>query len=361
VPISVGVFIDLCLRPESGGHVKCWQRFAEAATAFPDRLNLTLHFLGNADSIPVGRRAGSERLAPNVEYRFHRPRLGSDRLPCLKDVADQTDLACLNPRLYPEMAQHDILHTTHQLFTFGKTAQRFAQQTGKPLVSSIHTDVPRYAELYTRQVIEKLLGRNGLSRFFTQTLQLPALQRRRMQHQLDRYWPHCHHVWVAQAQEYDQVSQVLPAPRISRLRRGIDKQLFHPAQRDRQRLLNTYSIPSDRLIVLFVGRINLCKNVLTFAHALRQLLEAGYPVQPLLVGQGSSATAVQQVLGPSALLVGNRSQHDLAWIYASSDLFVFPSETETTGGNVVIEAKACGLPVITSDKGGATQLMQEKG
>ena len=45
--VSVGVFIDLRWTPTAGGHVKCWEYFAESATTFPDELDLTLHVLGD--------------------------------------------------------------------------------------------------------------------------------------------------------------------------------------------------------------------------------------------------------------------------------------------------------------------------
>ena len=45
-PLKVGVLVDLALTPEAGGHVKCWQRLAEAATGYGDRLDLTVHFNG---------------------------------------------------------------------------------------------------------------------------------------------------------------------------------------------------------------------------------------------------------------------------------------------------------------------------
>ena len=45
-PLKVGVLVDLALTADAGGHVKCWQRLAEAATGYDDRLDLTVHFNG---------------------------------------------------------------------------------------------------------------------------------------------------------------------------------------------------------------------------------------------------------------------------------------------------------------------------
>src|SRR5437870_11938311 len=59
-PLKVGVLVDLTLSAEAGGHVKCWQRIAEAAVEFGDRLDLTVHF--------SGKRADRIELSPTVRY-----------------------------------------------------------------------------------------------------------------------------------------------------------------------------------------------------------------------------------------------------------------------------------------------------
>jgi len=350
--VSVGVLIDLRLRSEAGGHVKCWERFAEAAIGLEDEVDLTLHFLGEQEEEII--------IAKNVRYIRHRARFGTDRLPFLKDVADQTDLANLNPKLYPYLAKHDVLHTTHQLFTFGKTALKFAHQNHKPLVASIHTDVPRYTEIYTRQVLQKFVGKGLVYQLLAETFKIPQQRRQAMEQQLKSYWHHTQHVWASQPEDYDQVAQIIGTERVSLLPRGIDKMWFHPDKSDRQQLQQTYGVPRDVPLVLFVGRLNPCKNVMVVAEALRNLLIQGIEVHGLFVGQGPNQSEIQTMLGSAATFTGWLPYPELASIYSSADLFVFPSETETYG-NVVVEAKACGLPVVVSSQGGAAQLIQREG
>ena len=74
--ISIGVWVDLKRQPSAGGHVKCWEKFAEAATTMADQLDLTVHFLGDQDHVIP--------LASNVRYVLHRPRFSTERLPFLK-------------------------------------------------------------------------------------------------------------------------------------------------------------------------------------------------------------------------------------------------------------------------------------
>ncbi|HAZ60706.1 MAG TPA: hypothetical protein DCY89_03935, partial [Gammaproteobacteria bacterium] len=91
----VAVLVDLPLVPAAGGHVKCWERFAEAAVAAPGELDLTVFFLGE--------RPETRELAPHVRYRLLPARLGTRDLR-LESGAGHTDLAGWHPRLARELA-----------------------------------------------------------------------------------------------------------------------------------------------------------------------------------------------------------------------------------------------------------------
>jgi glycosyltransferase involved in cell wall biosynthesis len=64
----------------------------------------------------------------------------------------------------------------------------------------------------------------------------------------------------------------------------------------------------------------------------------------------------RQLRGHRAVFTGFLSQEELARIYASADVFVFPSTTDTFG-NVVLEAQASGIPVVVTDQGGPQELV----
>ena len=85
--------------------------------------------------------------------------------------------------------------------------------------------------------------------------------------------------------------------------------------------------------------------------------QAGQPVKLYLVGHGPYSEALAAML-PDAIFLGYLSGEPLAKAYASADIFVFPSTTDTFG-NVVIEAQASGLPVIVSDLGGPRELVED--
>ena len=73
-PLKVGVLVDLALTPEAGGHVKCWQRLAEAAVEYPDRLDLTVHFSGSSRAGSSCRRGALCAAAAGVQHRAAGPR-----------------------------------------------------------------------------------------------------------------------------------------------------------------------------------------------------------------------------------------------------------------------------------------------
>jgi glycosyltransferase involved in cell wall biosynthesis len=141
--------------------------------------------------------------------------------------------------------------------------------------------------------------------------------------------------------------------RVAVLRRGIDRARFNPARRDRVRLAVKLGIAPDCTVLFFAGRVDGGKSVMTLATATKILLARGHKVHALIAGEGRSAPAIRALLGHDVSLPGNVPQDFAAWLYASSDLFVFPSRLEVAP-NVVLEAKASGLPVVVAPGGGGT-------
>jgi glycosyltransferase involved in cell wall biosynthesis len=99
---------------------------------------------------------------------------------------------------------------------------------------------------------------------------------------------------------------------------------------------------------------------MVMAQAARQLLDAGQDIHVLVVGKGEDQTRIAELLGDRVTMPGNVSQTELAAFYASSDVFLFPSTTEVCP-NVVIEAKASGLPVLVAASHGGAQFIRRPG
>jgi glycosyltransferase involved in cell wall biosynthesis len=108
-------------------------------------------------------------------------------------------------------------------------------------------------------------------------------------------------------------------------------------------------------VLLFAGRIDPGKSVMTLAAAAAQLRRDGRPIHVIAAGSGSEAPSIHALLGPHATLPGTVDPATLAWLYASADLFVFPSRIEVLP-NVVLEAKASGVPVVVAPEGGGVHV-----
>ena len=142
------------------------------------------------------------------------------------------------------------------------------------------------------------------------------------------------------------------------LRRGIDHLLFHPAKRDRRWLAAAYGIPPERFVVMCAGRLNHDKNVLFLADAMAALIESGVDAHLLCAGEGEDRTAILRRLGRRASCPGSVEPQELARLYASADLFAFPSRIEEAA-NVVLEALAAGLPALVKREGGMGRVIDD--
>ena len=139
------------------------------------------------------------------------------------------------------------------------------------------------------------------------------------------------------------------------LARGVDTDLFDPARRSAE-LRRQWGAADDALVVLHVGRLAHEKNLGLLLEAYRAMRQANAAARLVLVGDGPARRWVQAEC-PQAHLAGMRTGAELAAHYASGDVFVFPSTTETFG-NVTPEAMASGLPVLAYDYAAAGTLIR---
>jgi len=137
--------------------------------------------------------------------------------------------------------------------------------------------------------------------------------------------------------------------------RGVDTQRFMPARRDAA-LRAQWGVQPDDLVVLSVGRLAAEKNLPLLALAFEAMQAVNPRCRLVVVGDGPEREAFQQRC-PQAIWVGSQTGDALADHYASADVFLFPSMTETFG-NVVTEAMASGLPVLAYDHAAASQLIE---
>jgi glycosyltransferase involved in cell wall biosynthesis len=139
--------------------------------------------------------------------------------------------------------------------------------------------------------------------------------------------------------------------------RGVDTENFSPAKRDDQ-LRQSWGATAQTQVLLSVGRLAVEKNLDTVVRCFKSLQARDLPVKLVIVGDGPLRQALERSI-PEAIFAGTRTGQDLAKHYASADLFIFPSLTETFG-NVTIEAMASGLAVVAYDHAAAGQLIEHK-
>jgi glycosyltransferase involved in cell wall biosynthesis len=342
--LRVGVLVDLALTPDAGGHVKIWQRLAEAAAGRVGDLDLTVHFSGAREEQRV--------VAGNVRYLIHRPRFSSARLaPLIGYVPAHTDLARFHPRLAARLSGYDVLHTTDGCFAFARTAALVARRHRLPLVNSMHTDNAGYTELFTAELVASFVGRGRLGRLLLERLHVAERAGEAMRRRLAQHQGQCAFVLAAKPSDAAAIARRLPPERVGVLRRGLDHHRFQPALADRRWLEHVLGVPPGRIVVLMVGRLDQSKNVRVIAEAVRALAAAGAPVQLVAAGEGPERAYLAERLGERATCVGALDTERLARLYASADLFALPSVLDETS-NATLEALASGLPVAVSEHSG---------
>ena len=151
--------------------------------------------------------------------------------------------------------------------------------------------------------------------------------------------------------------------RMVRLTPGIDLDSFRASDRDPNYWDSHPDIRRDSVKVLSCGRISVEKNLPLLTEiwpAIRSRARSGgKDAQLIVVGDGPYRSEMEAALAPhDAHFLGFRSGKELSTIYASCDLFVFPSLTDTLG-QVVIESQSAGLPVVVASEGGPKEVVDD--
>jgi glycosyltransferase involved in cell wall biosynthesis/predicted metal-dependent phosphoesterase TrpH len=142
--------------------------------------------------------------------------------------------------------------------------------------------------------------------------------------------------------------------RVLRWDRGVDTSRFHPAARD-----SSPRSREDAITVMYSGRITREKGIDLLADAFLLARACDPRLRLQLAGGGPEQERLAERLGDSARFLGWLEGEELALAYASADIFLFPSSTDTFG-QVILEAQASGLPVIAVAEGGPLSLVEHR-
>ena len=141
------------------------------------------------------------------------------------------------------------------------------------------------------------------------------------------------------------------------LGRGVDSELFHPAKRSANRRAK-WGAGSDTRVALFASRVSPEKNLKLLSKAFREMQQHNPDTRCVVVGDGPSYERFKRE-NDNVICYRFKHGEELAEIYASADIMVFPSLTETFG-NTVTEALASGLIVVAYDYAGAQMHIQNQ-
>ncbi len=149
----------------------------------------------------------------------------------------------------------------------------------------------------------------------------------------------------------------VPDEKLQTLLPGIDLEKFHPRNRN-DAIWNSRGVQQPHRL-LYCGRVSVEKNLPLLVTAFRQLCSLRQDVALIIAGDGPYlATMKKDLAGLPVYFLGCINDAALAPLYASADLFLFPSRTDTLG-QVVMEAQASGLPAMVSNEGGPKETVED--
>lgn len=220
--------------------------------------------------------------------------------------------------------------------TVGLLGLLIAKLMDLPSAGTYHTDIPQYVRDLTNDEFLEKAAWSYMIWFYSQLgeVMVPSASTRK---QL--------------------IEHGLAAEKTRPLPRWVDTARFSPAFRVAG-FWEKYGLKGGTKL-LYVGRVSKEKNLELLADTFIEVAKSGSPCSLVIIGDGPYRQEMEERLaGFPAFFTGFLSGKELARGYASADLFVFPSATDTFG-NVVLEAQASGLPVIVSDEGGPKELMTD--
>lgn len=236
-----------------------------------------------------------------------------------------------SPRILTRLATFapDVVHLVGPA-NLGLWAAMYARMRGLTMVGSYHTDLPRYMPLY---------GFGWLVPY---------------------YWPlmrMVHNRAMVNLCPSSAVKAELEANGVRNVgiwRGGVDTERFNPAKRSRAMRHRLTGGDPDAPLALYVGRVGYEKGLDT----LGPVLETYPDLRMAIVGDGPARPSLEQRYAPHRVVfTGFLGGEELATAFASADMFIMPSRTETLGF-VTLEAMCSGLAVIAADAGGTTDLVK---
>ncbi|GER25952.1 D-inositol 3-phosphate glycosyltransferase 2 [Striga asiatica] len=262
--------------------------------------------------------------------------IGSRSFPCPYYEKVPLSLA-LSPRIISTVAQFkpDIIHASSPgIMVFGALA--IAKLLSVPIVMSYHTHVPVYIPRYTFSWLVKPMWL--IIKFLHRAADLTLVPSAAIGKDLE-------------------AANATSANRIRVWNKGVDSESFHPRFFSREMRSRLSNGETDKPLIVHVDRLGVEKSLDFLKRVMDRLPEA----RIAFIGDGLTGESIELekiFSGMPAVFTGMLQGEELSQAYASGDVFVTPSESETLG-LVVLEAMSSGLPVVATRAGGIPDIIPE--
>ena len=231
-----------------------------------------------------------------------------------------------------ESSRPDIIYVATE-GPLGISAVRQANKLQIPVISGFHTNFHSYTRHYHLGFLKKIIL-SHLRKFHNRT-----------------------NATLVPSEDLQLDLQQAGFDNVEILARGVDCRLFSPEKRD-EAIRRDWGVATDVPVVLYVGRLATEKNMDLFIRTYRAMQQQRNDLRCVMVGDGPLYRRLQTD-NPDIIFCGMHTGESLAAHYASADIFLFPSETETFG-NVTMEAMASGLAVVAYDYAAAQRHINDR-
>lgn len=233
-----------------------------------------------------------------------------------------------------EKFKPDLIHLATPV-TLGAIGVYYVEKLKLPCLSTFHTDLAAYAPMYQVPYMEEFV--NAATKMIYSRTDRILAPSRSSQKQLRK----------------------LGLKNIGVFGRGVDHELFHSSKANKAVLAN-YGLSPEKTTLAYVGRLAEEKSIPELIHSFKALKKQGKDIQVLIIGEGPARPSLENLLSDSQdyAFTGLKKGEELAELFASADIFAFPSKTETFG-QVVQEAMASGLPVVGYHSPGVRDLVRD--
>jgi phosphatidylinositol alpha 1,6-mannosyltransferase len=299
-----------------------------------DGVSLTLNRLVNhleGHGIPV------IIFGPSCDYPALRAKGEFHQIPSVAlPVRSEYRLSLYMPSVYEDRLKEfnpTLIHIASPDF-LGLWGLRYARRNNIAAVSSYHTHFPNYLKYYRLQAFEPLLWKY-----------------------LRWFYSKCDRLFVPSQSMLDTLRHMDVDNGLAIWSRGVDTDRFSPVHRSDEWRHN-HGISSEDTSVLFLSRLVWEKDLGTVIEVCNHLINKHGNVKVIIAGDGPARKQMERRL-PGAIFTGFVSGIDLYRVYANSDLFFFPSETETFG-NVTLEALSSGVPAVVAKAVGSSSIVLDR-